>query len=379
MTQTTTTPIATIMIVDDSPANLSLLGGLFREHGYNVRPFTKASLALMGASKEAPDLFLLDINMPEMDGYELCRRLKGIPALAPIPIIFLSTLKDTEDKMKAFSAGAVDYVTKQPFHFEEILARVSTHLRLRELQRELENRNQKLQENYQKLKHLEEMKDSLTHMIVHDMRSPLTVVTMALDMVEQSGQLLEPQDKENLRSAYNAAFSLVEMTTLLLDIGRLESGKMPLNLEIHELSLLIKGCLQALAPLLAPYDLSFVHEDGLHVSNCDATVIQRIIQNLLGNAIKFTPKGAPISIHLDRAEGMLRIRIQDSGPGIPEEERSLVFEKFGQGQAGRKAQGTGLGLAFCRLAVEAHKGHIGVDCKPGQGACFWFTLPECTN
>jgi signal transduction histidine kinase len=366
------------MVVDDSPANLKLLGGLFRENGYHVRPFTQGALALRAAENEAPDLFLLDINMPEIDGYELCRRLKASPALKDIPVIFLSTLQDLGDKVKAFECGAVDYVTKQPFHFEEILARVGTHLRLRELQRALEQRNTELRNNIEQLKRLEEMKESLTHMIVHDMRSPLTVVMMAIDMLKREGTSVPPEDQSNMVAAYKAASTVVDMTNLLLDISRLESGKMPIDKQVQEISLLARGCIDSLSILLRPFDAGIEKVDDLYLANCDCGIIRRVINNLLGNAAKFTPPEGHITISLTREPGFIRVTVQDSGPGIPEEEQSLVFEKFGQGATGKKAQGTGLGLTFCKLAVEAHGGRIGVHSSPGKGAAFWFTLPEAS-
>ncbi len=366
------------MVVDDSPANLKLLGGLFRENGYQVRPFTQGALALRAADNEAPDLFLLDINMPEIDGYELCRRLKASPSLKDIPVIFLSTLQDLNDKVKAFECGAVDYVTKQPFHFEEILARVGTHLRLRELQRALEQRNTDLRNNIEQLKRLEEMKESLTHMIVHDMRSPLTVVMMAIDMLNREGKIVAPEDRSNMVSAYKAATSVVEMTNLLLDISRLESGKMPIEKEVQEISLLARGCIDSLSIILRPFDTGIEKIDDLYLVNCDGAIIRRVLNNLLGNAAKFTPPHGHITVILTREPGFVRVTVQDSGPGIPAEEQSLVFEKFGQGASGKKAQGTGLGLTFCKLAVEAHGGQIGVHSSPGKGASFWFTLPEAS-
>jgi len=365
------------MVVDDSTANLKLLGNLFREKGYLVRPFSKASLALLAAQKESPDLFLLDINMPEMDGYELCRRLKAIESLSSIPVIFLSTLQDLQDKVKAFECGAVDYVTKQPFHFEEIYARVHAHLRVRELQRDLEARNEDLRRNLEQLRRLEELKDNLTHMIVHDMRSPLTVIVMATQMLAKPETGLSPQDQSNIELAHNAAEHLVEMTTTLLDISRLEAGKMPLNLDDQELGILAKGCIDSLSILLRRFDTGVVRRsEGMLIARCDKTIVSRVLGNLLGNAAKFTPDKGRITISLAVEGDFIRISVTDSGPGIPKAEQAVVFEKFGQGGSGKKAQGTGLGLTFCRLAIEAHGGTIGVESEPGQGATFWFTLPR---
>jgi signal transduction histidine kinase len=366
---------ASIMIVDDSPANLSLLGQLFREKSYAVRPFSKPLVALRAAQIDPPDLFLLDVNMPEMDGYELCRKLKEIDDLVKIPVIFLSTLQDQEDKLRAFESGGVDYVTKQPFHFAEILARVEAHLKLRELQCRFEAQNNELKNNYEQLKRLEEMKENLTHMIVHDMRSPLSVVHMAIQMLQEHAPTMDESSRINLDMAHKATESLMEMTLLLLDIGRLESGKMPLDIQPMELSLTAATCLDDLGIVLRPFQVSLEKEDIMYPAMYDKQVVTRVLRNLLGNAAKFTPKGGRIRVAISKQDGLVRLSVIDSGPGLPVEEQALVFEKFGQGRSEQKKMGTGLGLTFCKLAIEAHGGSIGVNSQPGQGATFWFTLP----
>src|SRR3989339_730306 len=161
-----------ILVVDDTPANLQLLTGMLKERGYRVRPVPSGKLAIQAARSQTPDLILLDVNMPEMNGYEVCEQFKADAALREIPVLFISALGETMDKMKAFAVGGVDYVTK-PFQFEEVDARVQTHLKLRRLQIEQERQNRQLRESYDQLKKLEELQDNLTHMIIHDMRSPL--------------------------------------------------------------------------------------------------------------------------------------------------------------------------------------------------------------
>jgi len=133
-----------ILVVDDTPANLQLISGMLRSHGYKVRPVSSAALALQAAKAAPPDLVLLDINMPEMDGYEVCTQLKASDKTREVPIIFLSALHETIDKVKAFNCGGVDYISK-PFQFEEVEARVNTHLRLKSLREESEQRTRDLE------------------------------------------------------------------------------------------------------------------------------------------------------------------------------------------------------------------------------------------
>ena len=166
--------VPNVIVVDDTPANLQLLTGMLKERGYKVRPVPSGKLALQAAKNDPPDLILLDIMMPEMDGYEVCERLKADEKLREIPVIFISALNETMDKVRAFGVGGVDYVTK-PFQFEEVDARVRTHL-------ELQRQRRKLKENYEQLRRLEELRDNLVHMIVHDLRNPLTGISGFLDL-----------------------------------------------------------------------------------------------------------------------------------------------------------------------------------------------------
>ena len=366
----------TILVVDDSRANLQLLSALFHQQGYRVRAFTRGKFALVAAEASAPDLILLDINMPEMDGYELCRRLKEMPKLAAVPVLFLSTLSDPNDKVRAFQAGGVDYVTKQPFHPEEVLARVGAHIRVRRLQQRLEQQNLQLKESYDQLRRLEELRDKLIHMVIHDLRSPMTVVGMSLNMLKE--QLADgvdgPSEKECIEMALSSNNVMISMVNQLLDISRLEAKQMPLHRVHAELVAMAKTELDALFPLFLNRHGEVCGMAGL-CCECDAPLIRRVLNNLLGNALKFTPDGGSIVIRISLEGGLAHIEVSDTGPGIPSEMHERIFEKFGQVEGEKAALGTGLGLPFCRLAVEAHGGRIGVRSELGKGSIFWFELP----
>lgn len=366
----------TILVVDDVPENVRVLAQMLGEQGYDVRPVTSGRLALQAARADPPSLILLDINMPEMDGFEVCTELKGDERLRGIPVIFISALHETFDKVKAFNAGAVDYITK-PFQFEELLARVRTHLELLCLRVRLEKHLQELQDNYDQLRDLEGLRDSLTHMIVHDLRSPVTSILASLELLELQNDNLDEDQKEDVGRALNSTRALVGMISALLDVSRLESGEMPLNLEGCDLRDIASRALESLAGLAKDRDVSTEEPDVPVSVQCDAELIQRVQENLLGNALKFTPSEGPTRIGVSSGDGRVRLSVQDTGPGIPEEYREKIFEKFGQveAQKERKKYSTGLGLAFCRLAVEAHGGEIGVESEVGVGSTFWFELP----
>jgi signal transduction histidine kinase len=355
-----------IMVVDDTVANLKLLDEMLSKQGYRVRSFPRGRLALAAAAREMPDLILLDIQMPEMNGYEVCERFKADPALNGIPIIFISAQHESMDKVRAFAVGGVDYVTK-PFQFAEVDARVRTHLELRRQKLEL-------QVSYERLQELELLRDNLAHMVVHDMRSPLFAMMMALDLVKIN--IPDPPEKaaKYLRMAESNVGRLTEMVNQLLDISRLESGRMPLNLAFCNASASVQAVMDSLSTTAGDRRLILKAPEPVYASY-DQDVIGRVLTNLVSNAIKFTVPSDEIEISVARLETSARIAVTDHGPEIPVEFREKIFDKFTQVDGEKRKYGTGLGLTFCKLAVEAHGGAIGVESDPQLGNSFWFTLP----
>ncbi|OGV95276.1 MAG: hypothetical protein A3K19_34015 [Lentisphaerae bacterium RIFOXYB12_FULL_65_16] len=367
-----------ILVVDDTPANLHLLTGMLKERGYRVRPVPSGKLAIQAARSQTPDLILLDVNMPEMNGYEVCEQFKADAALREIPVLFISALGETMDKMKAFAVGGVDYVTK-PFQFEEVDARVQTHLKLRRLQIEQERQNRQLRESYDQLKKLEELQDNLTHMIIHDMRSPLIGIAGYLGILDMdAGKKLGDSELAMLRDARSNGLVLVGMVNSLLDVSRLEQGQMPLKVTTSDMDVLIQNALNSLGSLTRQVSLVYQKQSPPVMVDCDADLITRVIANLVGNAIKFTPEGSKVAISMERNGDGAKLCVADTGSGIPREYHEKIFEKFGQVEARqqRKMYSTGLGLTFCKLAVDAHGGKIGVESEVDRGSTFWFTLPS---
>jgi two-component system sensor histidine kinase/response regulator len=360
-------PTSRIMIVDDTPENLQLLETFLRDLDYQVFALPNGEMALRAAAKEKPDLILLDILMPGLDGYEVCRRLKADPHLADIPVIFLSALDEAWDKVRAFQVGGVDYLAK-PIQMEEMRARITTHL-------QLSRQRNELSVHLEKLRELERLREDLTHMIIHDLRSPLAVVELNLELVKsllvsQDGEILEPLD-----DAVSHARRLAEMISQLLDVGRLENGRMPLGFADCDLVDLVQAVKKSVAGLGGGRPVNLV-QSGATIIRIDADLIGRVLGNLVLNAYKYTPEGASIELRLDGGEDEIRVSIADRGNGIPAELREAIFEKFGQASRRAGRPGFGVGLAFCRLAVEAHGGRIGVDSQVGKGSTFWFTLPR---
>lgn len=362
-------PKANILIVDDTVENLQLLAQMLARQGYEARPVPSGKLALQAVRSDPPDLILLDINMPEMSGYEVCEALKTQDNSRDIPVIFISALSETMDKVKAFGVGGVDYVTK-PFHFEEVQARVETHLALRRAQA-------RIQESYAELQELERIRDSLVHMIVHDMRSPLTGMMMGLSQLKNDlAGRIDEDSAEDLSTAYRSSERLNAMANDLLDVSRLEEGKMPIEPQDCDLAALVHETTSEVCGGGSEREIHVDASTAVRVS-CDEGLIRRVLENLIGNALHHTPRGGSLRISVSRGTAGSQVNVHDEGPGIPAEAQGRIFEKFGTVEARKNQEyhSSGLGLAYCKLAVEAHGGAIGVRSEPGRGSSFWFTLP----
>jgi signal transduction histidine kinase len=342
-----------ILLVDDTPANVLLLVRMLTERGYKPRPVLSGKLALQAARAEPPDLILLDINMPEMNGYEVCEQLKADAALKEIPVIFISALSETIDKVRAFRAGGVDYVTK-PFQFEEVYARVQTHLQLHRL---------------------EKLRDDLTHMVVHDLRNPLSVIFGFLDIMDHESSRLSARTRAFLPLARFCAEDLLNMISSILDVSKMGAGEMKLQREPCDLNALLRAVVATTQPLGNRTVTVCVQEPAQTVT-VDIGLIRRVIQNLLSNALRYTPADGNVRVAVSASASEVRIAVTDAGPGIAPEDHQRIFEKFGQVGDPSNRVGTGLGLTFCKLAVEAHGGRIGVESEEGKGSTFWLVLPR---
>lgn len=356
-----------VLAIDDNRNNLLLLCGMLKERGFRVRPATSGKLGLQAAKFMPPDVILLDVNMPDMDGYEVCRELKQSEVLKQIPVIFLSALGESMDKLRAFESGGFDYITK-PFKVEEVAARIDTQVTIRRLRQDLQKRYEELQE-------AEQLRDKLVNLIVHDLRNPLGVVLTSLDYILYRNNL-NSSDAQLLDSALGQANLMNGMIDDMLDIGRLEGNKMPIKAAEQDIPAVLEEARASVALRGQRLMLDLFAAPGTAVF--DRELVRRVLTNLIGNAAKFTPEGGTIQISVKEAAEGTRFEVRDSGPGIPAEYHERIFEKFGRVEAAQSLKGrsTGLGLTFCRLAVEAHGGRIGVESEVGQGSLFWFTLPK---
>jgi two-component system sensor histidine kinase/response regulator len=358
-----------VLVVDDTVENLSLLSRMLTDHGYEARPVTSGRQALLAALSYPPAVILLDVGMPEMDGYEVCRQLRDHDELRDVPVIFLTALSDTADKLRAFEAGGVDFISK-PFQVDEVLARIRVHIELRQSHVALAGA-------YQRLQALEQLRENLVQMVIHDMRSPLTSLIMLLDIVqERFGAAAGGDLAADLEAAIQAAAMANRMANDVLDVSRLEDGKLPLDRSRHDLAAICRDVVTRRQGLDRQADVAVDPGDAVEV-DCDRGLVSRVIENLIGNAIKHTRPGCPIRIAVRAMPTHARVEVRDQGPGVPAPVREAIFEKFGTLEARNDGaiHSAGLGLAFCKLAVEAHGGRIGVEPGVPVGAVFWFELP----
>ncbi len=363
-------PVPNVLVVDDTPANLQLLDEMLSATGYQTRLVTSGQQALTVARRWLPDIVLLDIMMPGMDGFAVCRQFKLDPQLVGVPILFLSAVTTMEEKVRAFDEGGVDYITK-PFNMTEVEARVKTHIQLQRQKQELAIRNHQLVE-------LELMRDSLVHMLVHDMRSPLFLIELGLHTLREVVPPTPVRYPNALEQISNQVQVLNGMLKKMLDLSRLESRQMPMDIRDNDINHVASLVVKALSVAIDFIDFKPVPAE-FALARFDVDLTQRVLMNLVENAIKWG--GSLLKIKLTIEAGMhdVRVVVSDQGPGIPPEFQATIFEKYRQLGTGQSRSGIGLGLAFCKLAIESQGGKIGVESVPGQGASFWFTLPRALN
>ncbi len=366
-------PNGTILVVDDVEYNRRILDGLLRQHGgYDILQVADGLEALAIARQTRLDLVLLDINMPNLDGFETCIQLKADSRTRPVPVIFVSSSDESLDKVRAFGVGGIDYVTK-PLHIPEVLARVNSHVALYRQQRELEVLRQ---EQIRYLESIAEIKDKFMRGVSHDLKNPLGIIIGAVETLRES-PLTEEQVQLVDIIERKAGFMLAIISDLL-DIARIEAGYAPNRAPIS-LHLLVQEALVGFDLLAERKQINLLVQLPANDTevNVERHALCRVIANLVANALKYTAEGGTVALEASTEDDHLSIIVRDNGFGIPEEALPHLFEKFYRVPQPNHAEeeGTGLGLAIAKAIVEQHDGTINVETTLGEGSTFSVRLP----
>lgn len=361
-------PVSDVLVVDDSAQSLEILSSLLTAHGHQVRAASGGIEALRLVREAPPDLVLLDLHMPDLSGFEVCRRLRQTWDSARLPVVFLSAAEDAESRVKAFQLGAIDFVTK-PFDFAEILARVDTHLELKRRTLELETSNQKLRD-------LEVARRRFITSLVHDIKGPLTPLLKNTEwLLEQD--VKDEEITEVARDLHVASNYLHRMVLSLLDIARSDERGLTPSPRVTRIGPWLDDALTlARLQLRSQPERLVVQVDADAEASFDPALMARVLQNLIDNAVKYTPRTQPIFVEARVQNGGLQLVVEDRGPGVKPEDRDRIFEAWVQLDTPAPGRAShGVGLSFCLQAVEAHGGHLAVtDARP-RGARFVVNLP----
>lgn len=364
---------SSVLIVDDNTKNLKVLADILRERQYKVAMAKEGRSALDFIARKKPDIVLLDIMMPGMNGYEVCRQMKA--ESKDIPVIFISALSDAADKVKAFEAGGVDYITK-PFRKEEIFARVNIHLKLKHAREELMQANELLRA-------ANTTKDRLFSVIAHDLRSPLASLSQTLDMMVTQPELF---DEERKTAFINELGSSAKRTCLLLEDllywARSQQGETVYRPSALNVSELAERSIRLLTPSAKAKSVRLHSEIRTPVTVfADKDMIMTVIRNLISNALKFTPESGEIRISAVSDGKTAEISVSDTGVGISKENINRLFrsdETFTTSGI-RNEKGLGFGLMLCKEFVEKNRGKIRAESTEGTGSLFVFTLPAAES
>jgi len=368
-----------VLIVDDNKENIDLIAYFLKPQNYQILTALDGYEALEIVERDEPDIILLDIMLPKMDGFQVCERIKKDRKTQFIPIIMITALKELKDKIHSLEVGADDFISK-PFENVELLTRVKSLLRIKKYHDEIQRKHAELEEKNKTLLRLDKFKEELNHLIVHDMKNPLFVIQGNLQMMSMAvEQTSSPTLKKYLDRIDRSTQNLLRMILNLVDIAKIEDGKMELNQELVNLNDLITKCVQRFEDYPENKNKTFDIKltDGGSTLKVDSSVLERVFDNLISFAIANVPEDGKVEIGSKRINDILEYFIHDYGQQIPMKYSDELFNKFSQAEIKKEGYrlGRGLGLTFCKLAVEAHGGSLSIDPNNKIGNRFLLNLP----
>jgi signal transduction histidine kinase len=352
---------ALILIVDDIPRNLQVLGSILSESGFGVSVASDGQSALDAIVANRPDVVLLDIQMPDMDGFEVCARLQAQEETKDIPVIFLTARTEIEDIVRGFEIGAVDYITK-PFIAQELLARVRTHLRLVRQTKHLADLNKE--------------KDEFLGIAAHDLRNPLSKIQFIAEKMSYKAAEFTPElITDAAEDIVYTVGGMMELIGNLLDTNAIEQGKIALEVNPIEIGVIIEHIVQDYKERAATkkITLEYSQDNPLPLVLADEVAVVQIFDNLLSNAIKYSPTRTSVGISLRVGENStVELRVRDQGPGLTDADKTRLFQKFARlsAQPTGNEHSVGLGLSIVKKLVERIGATISVESVVGEGSTF---------
>ncbi|MCX7833545.1 MAG: hybrid sensor histidine kinase/response regulator [Ignavibacteria bacterium] len=363
-----------VLIVDDLPQNIEVLGNILSNRGVKIAIALNGQQAINIATKKKPDLILLDVAMPEMDGFEVCKILKENPETREIPIIFLTAKTETDDIVKGFEIGAVDYITK-PFKTAELLARVRTHL-------ELKRSRDLITQQIAQLEKLIEDKDKFISVISHDLRGPFTgFLGLTKFLSENIDSFTQEEIVEISKELHNSLLRQYQLLENLLEWSKIQIGKVKVKKEKIDVSEIVKNKIELFQTAAKSKNIELITKIPQNTyAFADPIMIGSVIHNLISNAIKYTNEGGNVTIDILYKENYLEITVSDSGIGISDENiKKLFHPEYSFSTPGTKMEkGTGLGLVIAKEMIELNDGKITVESKENVGTTFHLFLPVKT-
>jgi len=406
----------TILVVDDQPQNIRLIGTFLRKY-YNLLIAENGPKAIDTAISKQPDLILLDIMMPDMSGFEVCEVLKKNEITKEIPIIFLTAKTETDDILKAFEIGGVDYVTK-PFNAMELMARIRAHIELKNSKEiikdqfeQLKQKNEQLKKTYEDLEHqaqhlnklymqliknetflrntneelkkLNEMKDRFFSIVSHDLRSPFAGILTITDIIKNHADTVSKEELISMLQSLNeTAQQTYKFIEDLLEWSRSQMGRIQMNIVEEDLHTIVTGTILTLKQQaeIKNIEINSRIQSGTFAM-FDNNMMATIVRNLISNAIKFTPKGGKITLKAEAIEKegkrFIRLAVSDTGVGMTEQQVANLFslDKVQSTPGTEKEKGTGLGIMICRDFINKMNGKLSVESKLNEGTTFFVDVP----
>jgi len=378
----------TVLAVDDEPRNLEVLAGILGAQGFQVITAEDGEEALNLVRERGPDVILLDVVMPHVDGFEVCRRLKADPATVFIPVVIITALRGSRERIKGAESGADEFVSK-PFDSVELVTRVKSLARVKrlhdqlaaynqELERRVVERTAELQRALAELKELDRLKSEFIANVSHELRTPLLHVKGTVTLLTD-GALgeLTPEQLRGLKVTEVAVGQLERVVEDIVDFGDVHGREM--DMEAVRVGEACQSALQAVTPQAAKHGLTLRMSvpPELPPVRADMAALTRVLRHLLDNAVKFSAPNGLVQVLAERRGHLVRIAVKDQGPGITEEERARIFQPFYQsdGSSTRKAGGMGLGLALVNELLSQHDTQVQLETELGAGSTFYFDLP----